>query len=79
MLSTLLGNQRKSATSGLHCGTPADRPLPAMNVTASQQELFHPSVYLIRGRRQDSGITQFLKDCWQFAPRGGHVAAAGRF
>lgn len=46
-------------------------PSRALNLTLSQHDGAHPSVYVISGRRQEGDAIQFLKDCWQFTPQTG--------
>ncbi len=48
-------------------------PLPgttrAFAMVAAQHDGFNEAIYVIGGRRDDNGQTQFLKDVWQFTPK----------
>lgn len=43
-------------------------PARAFHQVAVQHDGFREAIYVIGGRREESGKTQFLKDVWQFVP-----------
>lgn len=48
-------------------------PLPGASrsfaLVATQHDGFHDSLYVIGGRREENGETEFLKDVWQYNPK----------
>ncbi|WP_234824052.1 sodium:solute symporter family transporter [Bremerella cremea] len=48
-------------------------PLPGLtrsfNLVAQQHDGFNDSIYVIGGRREENGQTQFLSDVWQYVPK----------
>lgn len=47
-------------------------PLPAasraFHMTAVQHDGYYPSIYVMGGRREQAGETEFLQDVWQYVP-----------
>lgn len=43
-------------------------PTRAFHQVAVQHDGFRDAIYVIGGRREEAGATQFLKDVWQFVP-----------
>lgn len=48
---------------------PLPGPTRAFNLVAQQHDGFNDSIYVIGGRREENGETQFLQDVWQYVPK----------
>ncbi|WP_233216290.1 sodium:solute symporter family transporter [Blastopirellula marina] len=48
---------------------PLPGPTRSFNLVAHQHDGFNDSIYVIGGRRDNNGQTQFLQDVWQYTPK----------